>query len=75
MGEGAACVRVREKSGRTFKIFGLIEEEDRVAHLLQYEEGYWGKSRVVWEAGINISVLAKLSLRCILDIHMEISHR
>lgn len=36
-------MRVREKSGRTLKIFGLIEEEDRVAHLLQYEEEYWGK--------------------------------
>lgn len=48
-GGGAECVRVREKSGRTLKIFGLIKEKERVS--IYYDEEYWQKSRVVWEAG------------------------
>lgn len=46
-GKRAGCVSKRK--GRTWKIFDLIEKKDRIA--IYYNGEYWGKSRLVREAG------------------------
>lgn len=42
-------MRVRKELGRTSKVFGLVNEKDRVA--IYCDRECWGKSRFVWEAG------------------------